>query len=256
MARFGDLLAEFRVSTKVGYFRGPSGAVHSLDAGRLRSALEQTNRDLGRAPDLVFMHNPERTLSSLAHRPARDCLEHACRALADAVKEGLCGAWGIASWRPAPLVGLMDGGVPRPDVLMIRSGLLVGIETLDAAESLAGGWNLPDTARWGMSPFGGSVTDPVWGRLDPRIFLGPDAAPECSPIQAAFRAAYFLPRVGSVAVGSDDPAHLRELVASLGVEVNEGTVARYRRLLRDQRGRSSSSSSRRASFRSGAPSST
>ncbi|MDT3395630.1 aldo/keto reductase [Streptomyces sp. B1866] len=256
LARFVDLLAEFRVSTKVGYFPGPSGAIHSLDPGRLRYALEKTNQDLGRTPDLVFLHNPEHTLAQLAPGQARDCLTQACTVLARATKEGLCGAWGIASWRPGPLLGVINGGAPRPDVLMVRSGLLVGTDTIDAAESLARQWNLPAAAMWGMSPFGGSATDPVWGRLNPRVFLRPDAAQACSPIQAAFRAAYHLPRVATVAVGSDDPAHIRELIDSLGVEADESTIARYRGLLRDQRTVSNSSSSRRASFRTGAPSST
>ncbi|GGQ23309.1 hypothetical protein GCM10010279_33820 [Streptomyces mutabilis] len=54
-----------------------------------------------------------------------------------------------------------------------------------------------------------------------------------TPVQAAFRAAYHLPRVGrGVAVGTNDPAHLGELVSSLAGEVEEGAVQEHRRLLR------------------------
>lgn len=247
LAEFRDLLPQFRVSTRVGYFPGPSSVGHSLDPSRLRYALEQTNRDLRQTPDLVFIHNPERTLSQLTHDQARDCLTLACTVLVNAVKEGLCTSWGIASWRPEPLLSLIDGATPRPEMLMVRSGLLVGTETLDAAECLAGQWNLPSSAVRGMSPFGGSPTDPVWDRFNTRVFLRPDTAIEWSPIQAAFRAAYYLPRVSAVAVGSDDPAHLRELVDALRSQVDEGAIVRYRSLLRGQRGGANSSSNRRAS---------
>ncbi|RBM13135.1 aldo/keto reductase [Streptomyces sp. PT12] len=257
LASFGDLLAPFSVSTKVGYFPGAAGgAVHSLDPGRLRYALEKTNRDLGRSPDLVFLHNPEQSVSGLPLEVARDRLTLACGVLANAAREGLCGAWGIASWRPGPLVCLVDGDTPRPDVLMVRSGLLVAIDTLDASESLAARWHLPAAAVWGMSPFGGKATDPIWEEINPKVFLRGDSARVCSRLQVAFRAAYYLPRVSSVAVGSDDPRHLRELLDSLGAEVDESAVARYQDLLRRQRGDSNSSSSRRASLRTAAPSST
>jgi len=53
-------------------------------------------------------------------------------------------------------------------------------------------------------------------------------------MQAAFRAAYHFPRVDSVAVGTDDPAHLGELVGALAGEVEERTVEEYRSLLRDR----------------------
>ncbi|MDT0267953.1 aldo/keto reductase [Streptomyces sp. DSM 44915] len=256
LGRFRDLLPEFSVSTKVGYFPGTTRAVHSLAPGQLRHALEQTNRDLGRPPNLVFLHNPEHTLSRLSPEVAREHLTSACEVLVNAVQAGLCDAWGVASWRPGPLVGLIDGDTPRPDVLMVRSGLLVAIDTLEASESLATRWRLPAAAVWGMSPFGGKATDPIWDKINPRLFLRSDSRRTCSPIQAAFRAAYYLPRVGSLAVGSDDPAHLRELLASLGAEVDGDTVTRYRTLLGRQRSGSNSPSSRSASARTGAPSST
>ncbi|MGK4579640.1 aldo/keto reductase [Kitasatospora sp. HPMI-4] len=228
----GDLLPHFTVSTKVGYFPGPGRAEHSLDPARLRGALEQTNRDLGRPPDLVFLHNPEHSVRH-ASRQSRDALTRACVALADATVKGLCGAWGIASWSPRSLVGLADGTTPKPSVLMVRAGLLVGIDTLDAAESFAAQWDLETGSLWGMSPFGGNASDPVWNTFDARHFLqGSDAA--VSRTQAAFRAAYHLPRVGTVAVGSDAPDHLRDLLAALDAKVDEQIVLQYRRLLQDR----------------------
>jgi aryl-alcohol dehydrogenase-like predicted oxidoreductase len=72
----------------------------------------------------------------------------------------------------------------------------------------------------------------VWDRIDPRVFLRDSC--QLSFSQAAFRAAYHLPRVGSVAVGTDEPAHLGELVGALAGEVDERTVQEYRSLLRDR----------------------
>nr|WP_239085102.1 aldo/keto reductase [Streptomyces halstedii] len=229
------LLARFRLSTKVGFFPAVGQAEHSLDPGRLRGALEQTNRDLGRAPDLVFLHNPERSLTR-SPGTARDALGMACAALETAAAEGLCGGWGIASWDPRPLPELGVGTVPRPDVLMVRGGLLAGADVLEASEALSDQWRLGATQLWGMSPFGGRPRDPLWGKLDPQVFIrAPDDG--LSALQAAFRAAYWLPRVGRVAVGTDNPSHLRELVDALRYEAETRNIHTYRQLLRERAGR-------------------
>jgi aryl-alcohol dehydrogenase-like predicted oxidoreductase len=115
---------------------------------------------------------------------------------------------------------------------MVRAGLLVGARTLDAAETLISAWNLGYGDVWGMSPFGGSTSASVWHRLDSRLFL--QDSDRLSRVQAAFRAAYHLPRVGSIAVGTDEPTHLGELVGALAAEVEERTVQEYRKLLRDR----------------------
>lgn len=224
-------MPKFAVSTKVGYFPGPGKAEHSLDPVRLHTAVEQAARDLGREPDLVFLHNPEYSLSEAAPHN-QDVLAQACTALGDATTKGLCAAWGVASWDPSPLLSLIGTMVPRPSVLMVRAGLLVGAGTLDAADALTKAWDLGDGEVWGMSPFGGCTHDPVWGKIDPRVFLR--ASGQLSRMQAAFRAAYHLPRVDTVAVGTDEPAHLGELVSALAGEIEEPTVQEYRSLLRDR----------------------
>ncbi|MFJ4703718.1 aldo/keto reductase [Streptomyces anulatus] len=211
----GDLLPRFSLSTKVGYF--PGG--HSLDPARLRAGVEQAAKDLGREPDTVLLHNPEHA------RPGPEMLAQACAVLADAAQAGLCGSWGVSSWDPRPLVDLE---VPSPDVLMVRAGLLVGVEVLEAAETLVTCWK--PSQVWGMSPFGGSATEAVWERFDPRIFLRCSAP--ATRVQAAFRSAYALPGVGAVAVGTDSVEHLRELVGALAYEVDDQVVLEYRQLLR------------------------
>ncbi|MFJ4962669.1 aldo/keto reductase [Streptomyces sp. NPDC088729] len=227
----GDLLPRLTISTKVGYFPGPERSEHSLDPVRLYEAVEQAARDLGREPDLVFLHNPEHSLRDIGDH-GRDALAQGCAALDDAASKGLCGAWGVSSWDPSPLVGLVDPTAPRPSVLMSRAGLLVGVGTLDAVEALATAWGLGNGSVWGMSPFGGNAGDPVWDRVDPRMFLRNGDG--FSRTQAAFRAAYGLPRVGTLAVGTDEPAHLAQLLDALAAEADEGTIHEYRALLRER----------------------
>ncbi|MGW7363986.1 hypothetical protein ACWGI8_11270 [Streptomyces sp. NPDC054841] len=111
---------------------------------------------------------------------------------------------------------------------MVRAGLLVGVDVLEAAEALAMRW-CPSQV-WGMSPFGGSTVEAVWERFDPRIFLR--NSPSATKIQAAFRSSYGLPRVDAVAVGTDDVDHLRELTEALVYEVDENVVREYRQLLK------------------------
>ncbi|WP_019629344.1 aldo/keto reductase [Actinomadura atramentaria] len=230
----GDLLREFTVSTKIGFFPARHGAEHSLDPMRLRTALEQTNRDLGRTPDLVFLHNPERSLRPRHIQQAREVLGQACAALDEAAADGLCGAWGIASWNPEGLPALIDGSMPRPHALMVRSGLFVGIETLDASAALAARWDAPGTACWGMSPFAGDASNAAREGLDPRLFLR-GAAADCSRAAAAFRVACRLPSVSSLAVGADDPRHLGALLDSLRFAVDDRRIRRYVELLRSHR---------------------
>lgn len=232
-----DFLSRFRLTTKVGFFPAAGQAEHSLDPDRLQEAVEQSNRDLGRAPDLVFLHNPERSLTS-SSTAAQDRLGAACAAMERATTKGLCGGWGISSWDPRPLPGLVDGTLPRPDAVMVRAGLLAGIDVLEAAEALTARWGLKPSQLWGMSPFGGSATDPLWGKLDPRVFIQ-DPHDGLSVVQATFRVAYSLPQVGRITVGTDNPSHLGELVDALRYEANTEQLGTYRRLLREQRDRQS-----------------
>jgi pyridoxine 4-dehydrogenase len=225
----GDLLPKFRLSTKVGYFPEPDGAEHTLAPGRLYGAVEKAVRDLGREPDAVFLHNPEHSLDG-GTAQSRDVLAQACAALDEAASSGLCGAWGVASWNPSPLASLIDTTTPRPSAFMVRAGLLVGTRTLDAADAAATAWGLNSSAVWGMSPFGGRANARVWDRIDSRVFLRDGAG--FSPVQAAFRAAYGLPKVGTVAVGTDNPAHLSDLLGALTGQVDERAIEEYRALLR------------------------
>ncbi|MGW2397161.1 aldo/keto reductase [Kitasatospora sp. NPDC001664] len=229
----GDLLPRFMISTKVGYFPASDGRVrHSLVPEDLRAAVAGANRELGRTPEVVFLHNPEASL--VAGEQGKEQLAAACGVLAEAATAGWCGAWGISSWNPRVLAALGSSLPLAPDVLMVRSGLLVGHQVMAAGEILARQWGVPRERRWGMSPFGGDLTDPPWRRSDSRLFLADHADAHATQVQAAFRVAFELPLVGAVAVGTDEPDHLRELVAATGLTVRGELIDRYRRLLSEK----------------------
>ncbi|MEU6299641.1 aldo/keto reductase [Streptomyces erythrochromogenes] len=226
-----DLLPRFTVSTKVGFFPSAGSAEHSLDPVRLRLAIERAARELGREPDTVLLHNPERSLTGLSPADGHALLGSACTALVDAAREGLCRTWGVSSWDIRPLGMVRVDDLPSPDVLMVRAGFLVGIDLLDTAAVLRSVWQAGET--WGMSPFGGG-NGKVWGNFDPRPFL---RAPHdgLSRVQAAFRSAFHLPSAAAVAVGTDNPGHLAELVQALGAEVDTTAVSQYLSALRGHR---------------------
>ncbi|MFJ6100319.1 aldo/keto reductase [Streptomyces sp. NPDC092359] len=222
-----DLLPRFTLSTKVGFFPSAGGAEHSLDPVRLRLAVERAARELGREPDTVLLHNPERSLAGRSPADGHALLGNACTALADAARDGLCRAWGVASWDPRSLGVVHVYDLPPPDVLMVRAGFLVGIGLLDATTVLHTTWQAGET--WGMSPFGGGHRK-VWEEFDPRPFLRPPHD-GLSRVQAAFRTAFHLPSASAMAVGTDDPGHLAQLVRALGAEVDTAAVSQYLRAL-------------------------
>ncbi|MEU1372625.1 hypothetical protein ABZ442_03030 [Streptomyces triculaminicus] len=76
----------------------------------------------------------------------------------------------------------------------------------------------------------------MWGRLDPRVFIA-DADDALFALQAVFRTAFSLPEVGRIAVGTDNPSHLRELTDALRYEPDVGRLRMYRQLLRQRTGR-------------------
>jgi len=212
----GDLLHQFDISTKAGYFPGR----HDLSPPRLREAAERTAGDLGRVPDVLLLHNPEQSPGQF---PA------ACQVMAGLRDEGWCGAWGISAWDPRPLAALAYDG-PAPDVVMTRAGLMVPAGVLDAADALAG---LAGAARrWGMAPFGHDASAPVWQSFNPAVFLA--GGQEAGPAEAALAAAFALPAVERVAVGTTSAAHLAQLHRARLLEPDPGVIARYRQLLRDR----------------------
>lgn len=231
-----DLLSEFTISTKVGFFPGDDRrATHHLAPELIHQGVKEVVDDLGVVPSVVLLHNPEESLVNLPAERAYDRLSAACAALAEAKASGLCGEWGISSWSPRPVLAALTHAapatVPRPDVVMVRAGLLVRADVLDEADQLFDVLKVPLAGRWGMSPYGGFVSDSIWTEVNARAMLA--GAPSCSQHQAAFRAAYELPAVQRIAVGTNNPEHLRELATASVFDVNREYVSAYRTLLRD-----------------------
>lgn len=227
----GDLLPQFAVSTKVGYFPADAGTQHSLHPARLRDGVWRAVDELGVRAAVVFLHNPEQSLLGMAPAEAADALRAACWVLAELAAFGLYDRWGIATWRPAELLPALSRqpGWPTPDLLMVRAGLTVDAATLDAADRLTTLLGVDPANRWGMSPFAGSTSETAWRSTNLAAFLEP-GQPH-TPIQAACRLAYELPRVSHLAVGTNNPAHLRELVAATELAVSAQAIDRYRQLI-------------------------
>ncbi|MFI5671967.1 hypothetical protein [Streptomyces sp. NPDC051704] len=106
-------------------------------------------------------------------------------------------------------------------------------EVLDEAERLTAELGAGD--RWGMAPFAGNPNDPVWSKADAGVFLEPGQS--ASRIQARLAAAFALPAVSRIAVGTSSPQHLDELAAAVRYTASVGVVAEYRELLRAGAGR-------------------
>jgi pyridoxine 4-dehydrogenase len=186
--------------------------------------------DLGVQPDVVLLHNPERTLAELAPEQGRDRWAAACTTLDDMTAAGWCRSWGLACWDPRPILPVLDRALPTPASVMVRAGLLVRVQILDASERLATWFGLGRHARWGMSPYGGHATHPIWDEVDARRFL--QGSHDCSPIPAAFRVAYELPQVSRLTVSTSSGEHLAELVTATALDADDNRIARYRSLLR------------------------
>lgn len=190
---------------------------------------------MGRVPDVVFLHNPERSIRQDGRRGAHDSLVEACDALQGAARSGLCAEWGISTWDPRSVVTVLrhGRGLPvSPSHLMHRSGVLASSAVVEASETLTDLLGVARERRWGMSPFAGSTRAPFWETVSLAPLLSTPG--QCSPVEAAFRLAYELPQVGRVAVSVNDPSHLRELVEATRLSIDRDAVDRYRSLLRDR----------------------
>jgi aryl-alcohol dehydrogenase-like predicted oxidoreductase len=241
------LLDEFRISTKVGFFPASIPGhpnQHSLDPRQLLHALRRGAEDLGRIPDVVFLHNPERGLTNPSDPVSGEILAAACDTLDTAAGEGLCRAWGISTWNAAAVLSVLDntpmGMIAAPAAVMVRAGLLVGDTELSAGQALGDRFGLPIPARFGMSPFGGDTRDDIWRKVDPRRFLEPGQT--ATRFAAALRIAFDLPVCGAVTVGTSRTDHLRELAAAPDLDTAQAQIKRYRELLSSARATTSAGS--------------
>lgn len=213
-----EITTRLSITTKVGFFAHG----HDLTPTRLAAAAQQIADELGRPPDTLLLHNPERSAPSFTR---------ACEELIRLRDAGLCGSWGISTWDPGALLGHDVPG--RPDVVMVRCGLAVPARSLAAGEQLI--TDLQPREVRGMSPFAGSTSAAIWTQVDPARFL--DTASRArgpSRIQSALAVAFAVPHVSAVAVGTRDPNHLDQLCEAAELRADPDTVARYRALLAER----------------------
>jgi pyridoxine 4-dehydrogenase len=221
-----------RISTKVGFFHSGGNISHSLEPQVLLSAIHQFSNDLGRTPNLIFLHNPERTLSLLGDDQAGRTLAKAVECLQQAVDEGACDSWGISCWEPNHLLrSVKNTSLPvKPAVLMVRSGLLVKVSDILQAEQLQ--LVLNPSMMWGMSPFGGNNPLELFGKVDLSAFLTPSSRSAlASHAAVALRIAFCLPNVSHIAISTNSCSHLDDLVSGLSLMIDPNQITKYRLLL-------------------------
>lgn len=81
-----------------------------------------------------------------------------------------------------------------------------------------------------MAPLGGHDDDPAWADVNTALFLKPGQS--ANRVQAAVAAAFRLPAVQALALGTGDPAHLTELANAARLDVDLHTIEQYRTLIR------------------------
>ena len=185
----------------------------------LAEQAERTVDELGTAPDVLLLHNPEHVMRQLPGPYSRErWWAVTAGTMAELVAQGTCHAWGLACWDPRPLVPVLEGTAvpaPAPEVVMTRAGLLVPAPVRRGIDALAAA--LPSAHRWGMSPLAGQP------RLLDDIPLHDLLAEhqEASRWQIAIAAAWRCPTVTRLAVGAHTPKHLDELAAAARLPLND-----------------------------------
>ncbi|EKX65972.1 aldo/keto reductase [Streptomyces ipomoeae] len=212
-----------RVSTKVGFFT-PDVATAAGEAGVLTSAEAasghcltdryvawQSRRNaaaLGRTPDIVFIHNPER-----AARP-HDAIISAFTALEVEARAERIGGYGVATWTgfagAFTVADLLDiasrcGG---PDHHLTAVQFPVSLVMLKpVAQALDGTGPLIEATAAGLDTF---VSAPLHGGELPTIVTDELAQlidPGTTPAEAALRVTASAPGVKHVILGSERAQH-------------------------------------------------
>ncbi len=214
---------DLRVSTKIGFFTRDTATAAS-NAGVLtpaeaasshclthRYVAWQSRRnatELGRTPDIVFIHNPER-----ATRP-HDAIASAFTALEAEARAGLIGAYGVATWTGFDgvfsVADLLDTatrcGGPSHHLAAIQ--LPVSLVMLKpVAQALEGAGPLVEAPAAGLDTF---ISAPLHGGELPAMVtdeLAQLITPGTTPAEAALRVTASAPGVRHVLLGSGHAQH-------------------------------------------------
>nr|WP_202486135.1 aldo/keto reductase [Streptomyces sp. SID4985] len=229
---------EVRVSTKVGFvpradrqaalhagvLPGDGDQEHCLARGYVAWQLGLSRSRLGRAPDLVFVHNPEcgATSPSGGYVTLTDVFEE----LENAAADGRIGGYGVATWS-----GLTSGMFTVSELTALAKAVggpshhfravqlpvsLVHLAVL--ADALDGRGPLDEARRAGIDVFAsaplaggelvGAMTTELGRLIDPAV----------SPTQAALLVALSAPGVSQVLLSASSPAHWADALGAAARE--------------------------------------
>ncbi|MYW03443.1 aldo/keto reductase [Streptomyces sp. SID3343] len=225
-----------RVSTKVGFMtreaatealtagilhRREAGIRHSLAPKFVRWQIHRSRSELGRRPDVVFLHNPEH--ASERSREARTArLLSAIGVLEEAAADGTIGGYGVATWTGFS-TGRFDVGTllsmtrtvagERHHLRAVQLPIsLVHLEPVVAA--MAGGGVLRDALAAGIEVF---ASAPLHGGELPAM-LTPEAVELVGDGLTAAQAALIVPAsapgVCRVLLSSSDPQHWSDAMSA------------------------------------------
>ncbi|MFG3101633.1 aldo/keto reductase [Streptomyces sp. NPDC048182] len=216
---------DIRVSTKVGFVPGPErqaardagvlqgGRAHCLARQYVAWQVARSRLRLGRAPDLVFVHNPEHGHTDRA--TVGRTLAEAFEALEYAATSGRIGGYGVATWSglssglftTAELLALAQTvGGPRHHFRAVQFPVSL-VRLGPVADALGEHGALVEAREAGLDVFasaplaGGAVIEAMTEGLVRLI------EPAASPAQAALLIALSAPGVTHVLLSASTPAH-------------------------------------------------
>lgn len=214
----------FKISTKIGFSRRG----HTLDPAPLLVDAETICNELGRAPDILYIHNPEESLRVLPTDEAGDLLRSTFELMAGLVRDGLAASWGLSTWDAEALCMLIRGTVvdTPPRCLMTQTGLPLTGPQVDAVLSLRDLLRVAPEDAWGAAPFGGP-------RMAREIIAVPgiQGLGGATPIQAMVLAAFEVPTTATVAFSSRSVSHISEVAEAVKMEPSSDWLARYLSLI-------------------------
>ncbi|MFF9481359.1 aldo/keto reductase [Streptomyces sp. NPDC014733] len=215
------------VSTKVGFFT-PSQAERAFEEDALPHAqvshcltqrailwqAERSRRELGRMPDITFVHNPEHGLHDIKELESR--LYEAVAALEECVDRGLTKGYGVATWD-----AVHDGRLPVERIAGIAKEVGQGggsrlkaiqlplsvIHLAPLADAIRGYGPLMDAQAHGLDVFasaplhGGELLDII------PASVAEELAPGASPLRVALGLVASAPGVTRVLLSASSPRH-------------------------------------------------
>lgn len=228
------------IATKIGFLTAPTarsayaaGVIaspetrHNITADYVRWQTGRSRTELGRSPDAVFLHNPERQRSDLDTR-----LRDVFTVLEESAQAGHLGSYGVATWdgfqQRAFSVQQLDrlateaaGGEHHLRVIQLPVSLVMD---RDFSEALRGtgpiaaatelGWDVHASAPL----HGGELPHLATTEIAELINPGSEIAAACLTAVAS------CPGVSKVLLATSNPAHWSDALAATCAEVSRDTL--------------------------------